>query len=307
MSRLSCFFLLAVFLGWHVCITLAVWVQPEPESPIEIKTSTEALNILHELKDPAALKKAAIWLYKSDAPDALEQLSALLLDPKFLNRLDPYEEEYRNPNLRVNQVLEEIGKLSTPKAEEVLLKLTKDKKFTADIDQAYGLIRACGWLRNPSPKMLAFLDSRGETVVAEALARIGTAESCALLEKRIVSADGVVSDESSWGWFTEFIVPVRNKPSVAALYERVLSAKIPNARCRNGIVQSLFDYRPYEWYTPDGGPKPPLRQDASSEVLKQLLEIADMALKLDISPETREGVLKAQKEIQDILQKRATE
>lgn len=300
--------LVILFLGWGTLVSMAKRAPPEPEGPpLSIKTSAEALAILRSSKNPLELKNVAIWLCQSNAPGALDQIAALLLDPDFLKRLDS---EFNYGRLRSNMVLEAIGKVSTTKAEEVLLNLTQDKIFIEESKRVDGLIDACGWLRSPSPKVFAFLDSslgsQSPVLVVRALARISSPESCALLEKRIVSVEGTVSDESSWGWFTHFLVPVRNKPAVVDLYKRVLSAKIQDAMCRNRIVQSLFDYRPDDWYSEEEVfPKPHPREEASPEVLKQLLESAGLALKLDISKETREGVLKAQKEIQEILQKRA--
>ena len=77
---------------------------------------------------------------------------------------------------------------------------------------------------------------------------------------------------------------------------------------QNTIVQTLFDSPSYEWYAVDAPvPTVPPREEASTEVLQELLEIAALALRLRLTEETREAVLRARGEIEGILRTRGVE
>jgi len=299
----------------------------ELKEPMELD---EALSVLQQSQDPEQLAKAAVSLCRIGTPTALDSLATALRDPVLLARLDTEMSFHMSTEgLRVYWITEEIGKLSTPQAQDVLLKLARDKTFTDEFSRINCLIDACRWIQNPSPELLAFLDSMAAPKngltggVVTALARIGSPEALALIEKRVLSADYQTGTKA--GWFTHYLITVRNNANVVSFYRQLLSMKNQDVlsltaldkrimskeikfSLRDIIIQSLFDYRGREWYKPSAYyPRPPKREDASSEVLRELLEIADMALKLDITPETREGVLKAQQEIQEILQKRSAE
>jgi hypothetical protein len=89
------------------------------------------------------------------------------------------------------------------------------------------------------------------------------------------------------------------------MYGRLLRADVPDRELRNILVQTLFDFRPNEWYGPNSlYVPPPQRNEASSEVRREVLALADVALKLDVSDDTKEGVRKARKEIEAILAER---
>jgi hypothetical protein len=64
----------------------------------------------------------------------------------------------------------------------------------------------------------------------------------------------------------------------------------------------VFDHR-RDWYpqTRPTIPKPPPRREAPTESLPELLAVADLALKLDVSEDTKNSVRKARKDIEEIL------
>ncbi len=280
----------------------------------------QAISVFERSRDRNLLESTALDLCASKDPKALEVLTKWLLDPVFVARMDNEEEyKYYRHRLRIKRVLLAIGKKGTAEAESALLRLGEDREFTRHVARMDGLIVACGWIKKPSAKLLEFLDSRitkqgtYTSIVIDALAQMHTPESCALLEKWFHSADYV--GPSRPGWFTETILEYRNDPNIVAFYRRLLSVEIRDERLRNRMIQSLYDYRPLDWYGRVGyshmlrrgstAPKPPPRKDASTEVLRELLEIAELTKKLDLSPETREGVQKAVKEINEILAERA--
>ena len=168
------------------------------------------------------------------------------------------------------------------------------------------LIYAAGEVHQPSKVLLHWVDEQGTpkngaNLAVEAFARMATDESCALIEKRMLSNGYDKYDKM--GWLHSILIPVRDHPAVVRLYKRLMQATIEDDEVREALVQSLFDYRPKEWYgtSPSHDTDPVKWKDCSTPVLEKLLNIADTADKLDVSAEAKAGVAKARKEIQSIL------
>ncbi len=282
------------------------------DCPAPLDTA-KALAILRTSKDRPYLEKTALFLVNSKDPGALDKLTAILRDPKFLARLDS-EEDYDSSSLhgpRIPGIVYAIGKLDTPKAQEILLQLIADKEFMAKGKRFRAVIIACGSIRKPSSKLLAFLDAKaGDTEsdyyfrAVASLITTRSSEASKLVEKRFLSPD--YSASAKIVWLSHVMLFVRDDPAILSLYERLLRADIKDDDVRQMLVWTLFDFQPYKWI---GGhhPKdmvPPPRQDAPTEVLQKLRELADVSLKLDIPAETKAIVEKSRKEIDDILAKR---
>ena len=269
----------------------------------------KATQILRTSFDPAELSMAASFIcqFENDSRQALETLLELLEDPAFWRKLDVHEAyKLRDSDLRMRPVLIAMGRIGTPEAEAALFKLADNKKFMAEAGREDILIEALGWIREPSLRLLMYLeaqaqpgDHRRPKLAVSGLVRIASPETCAIVEKCIRSPNFETPDKLDW--LTTNLLLGRNNPNVVNLYKRLITSDVKDAKLRNMIVQTLFDFRPDEWYLSARRPFAPARAQASLAVLKELLLSADLALKLDISNETREGVLKAKKEIQRLL------
>lgn len=273
-------------------------------------------QLLQDARDPRELEKAALRLC-GNSEAHLQLLTTLLLDPAFLRRIDNDNEyqnylEYHSSPLRVNRLIVAIGKVGTPEALKCLLRLVEDKVFTSHEARLDALIEASGFLRQSSTRMLAFLASdvvwKSDSYLAvRALARLGTPQALAVIEKRFFAARH--SNYDRMGWFAAVLVHFRNEREVVALYKRILTRGVSDLALRNAIVQSLFEYRIKVWeYAPEryygelwGHPRP---RDASSEVLRELLTIADVVVKQPLAEDTQRGVPAARAEIAKILQRR---
>src|SRR5262249_26048820 len=105
------------------------------------------------------------------------------------------------------------------------------------------------------------------------------------------------------GVFNMELIKHRNEPAIVSLYGSLLGKKIEDDRLRDAIVQSLFDFRPRDWFPPAAvpPPTPPSRREASTAVLPELLVIANRSLGLNIPEDTKKGVRMARAEIEAIL------
>ena len=136
---------------------------------------------------------------------------------------------------------------------------------------------------------------------------MGTDETCALIETRILSPEYKTYIKT--GWLHTDLLAARGNPAVVAMYKRLLASNVKEDRVREALVQTLFCYRPSEWYGSEyhGQYAPPKWKTYSTVALEELLTIADAAEKLDVSDEAKAGVAKARNEIQTVLEARKSE
>jgi len=253
------------------------------------------------------LLNAAISLCQTEDTKNLGSVVEFLRASDFLRRLDSKDDYDYQPQLRIERILIEIGKLSGAKAENVLLSLGENEVIMAHPRRRDAIVMATGKIRHPSKKLFDFLDAQAKTksvqvyTVVAALGTMRSPKALQRIEEWFHTSE--LHTSSKIGWFTQELIQHRNDPAIVALYERLLKGRIEDRALRSVVVQSLFDYRPREWYEPShiAPPRPPFRREASTEVLQQLLVIADQSVQLDISEDTKEGVRKARTEVEAIL------
>lgn len=304
---------LSLFVGTSIVLAAQFACSAAPEDCPKPLDTARALTILQSSKDRPYLEKVALFLVHSKDPTALDKLAPFLRDPKFLSRLDA-DEDYDSTSRtgpRISTIISAIGKLDVTKAQDILLQLIADKKFIAQHERLRAVILACGSIRKPSTKLLTFLDSMADDtdssnyhLAIRSLIYTRSPEASKLVEKRFLSPD--YSASAKIAWLNMVMVFVRDDPVILALYERLLRADVKDADVRQMLVLTLFDFQPHQWlgllYNKNFVPPP--RQDAPTEVLQKLRELADVALKLDIPAATKTAVEKARKDIDDILAKR---
>ena len=254
--------------------------------------------------------RAASVLCVSDVPAHRMLLVKIICDPAFLERVDSREDYSIRPDyLRIKDLLKAIGKLGDAKAADFLVGLANDAGFVAHDARVRSIVRAAYEIRKPTENLLKYLDSIAIPrstyvgIVQQGLANMGTPESCALFEKRALSEEYKANSRALW--FTDILVSRRNNPAIVAMYKRILKADLKDKQFCETVVLSLFDYRPWQWYRIDAGdPSVQPWRAATDEVLKELLEIAAIALKLDVSLDTKQSVKRARDVIEDILEER---
>ena len=271
----------------------------------------ELTSVLSTSREPSELETALLTLAESREAYAVSLLERFLEEAEFLERLDSKDSYlYKPQDLRIKRVLLAVAKNRGQEAEELFLKLSRNKQFVAEPERLDGLVDNCAWLEDPSDRIFKFLDSHSSptsgtaTLVMRSLARIGSVEACRLLLKYVQSPE--YQEPIKIEWFTTYVLTVRNNPNVVGLYEKVVALRVKSPEFNNTIVQTLYDYRPQKWYPPvrRGYPTPPPREEASTEVLHQLLDLAEKALSLPVSEDTRQSVRAAVAEIRGILERR---
>ncbi len=268
-----------------------------------------SLAVLWESKDSESLAAAAVDVCESHNFAAIDELVSLLLKPSLKDRLDSKEDYLYNHPLRFTRVLVAIAKLPDDMAEAELGRISHVPDVLGNNRRLDALIYAAGEVRHPSPNLLRFLDDQatiqngGGRAIAS-LARIATDESCALIEKRFLSKQYEIGSKT--GWLRSELLVMRDRPAVVALYKRLFGSEEVEKEVREVLVQTLFDYQPEDWYNIDEPvkPQPPGWKQYSTAVLKELLEIANRADKLDISDRSKTVIARARKRIEAVLASR---
>ena len=283
--------------------------EPAPaEDPPELRACADPLGTLEYSDDPDELIAAAQEVCDSLDYDAIDRLIEMVNLPSLQDRLDN-RRDYRTrsiPKLHITQVLLAVARLPDGLAEPYLGACARDPCLMRRPQRVRALIYASGELRRPSQWLLRFLDEQGppgggDGGVVRTLARLGTDESCALIEKRLRSPD--CGSYAKADWLYQYLAPVRDRPAVVALYGRLMGADIDDDRVREALVRSLFDDRPradYD-YSPAEEAEPPRWRAFPTAVLQELLPVADSAEKLEVSADAKQAVARARKEIKAVL------
>jgi hypothetical protein len=265
---------------------------------------------------PAQLEKMAIAVCQAGNDDQIAVLMAILSEPGLVAKLDVVDEDSKLPGggrladgVRLQRILRTLAREHPKKAEAAFLKLAETKSFMSDHDRVDVLMFACGEFRRPSQRILDFLEAQVATgswranFITRILAEIGSDESLKVIENRFFASDGGRDS----GWFRTDLIAIRDRIETVHLYGRILKTGVTDARLRNIIVQTLFDFQPAKWYLIDQHvPKIPNRREAKDEVLDELLAVANLTQKLELTDETRQSVAKGRKEIEEIIAFRKT-
>lgn len=285
--------------------------QTPPDSVVSAKDQLKSREgLLEGCKDADELAALTISLCESSDGRDHALLVRCLTTPAFLKRLDgPGDYESLSAHkLRVWKVLSAVGKMQGKSAEETILKLGANKHFMGDFRRCDALMEACSEIRKPTSKLLDFLEAQArEEKTSIPLTRVLVQMRDSEASKRVhrwLSAPECRNTEKMATFI--YCVELRNDPAIVSLYAAVLNGQALHMMMRSKIVETLFDYRPIEWYgprTPENPeiPRPPLRGRASTEVLDQLLEIAQKVLQSEMTEEAKQAVLTARKEIEEIL------
>ena len=248
-----------------------------PDSPIEtLRTSAE----------PNALKAAAQTLAASERSEDHAALKPFLVDAKFLDRLNTVKEYQINrpKRLRLWAVLDVLRRNKAPSAQRVLMDLTTAPAYNDDEMPARAdlLIQACARIRPAPSQVVAYWDKHCRPddghapLTIETLLENGSAPALALLEAKM--ADSGHDADERVSWMHKSILPRRNELAVLQSCRRMLGGSLPQS-LRPALVETLFDYRPAEWFTPSKPVRCPPRQLMSGEAKAELRAIGEMALK----------------------------
>lgn len=252
---------------------------------------------LRESRDPDELHRTLMQLASSDHPGALAALSAALCDHDVVAhcKLDVY-------NCRLDDVLLTVAEGPAPVAEALFIALAASKAFTDAEGAAGTLTIACGAVRGASDRMVDLIWR---------LTEIRTPGMVSILARMHATAasNRIIKYFEAGGCFDYSLIhclmPERAHPAVLAIYRHFISrGGTLKPSVREILVMTLFDYQ-RNWYLPDAWAGDPLPwTDASPEALRMVLEMAPIALALDIPDALKEKVKKTKLEIEGIVEKR---
>ncbi|MBL8798826.1 MAG: hypothetical protein JNM56_33340, partial [Planctomycetia bacterium] len=270
---------------WCLVCSLSNHATADGKLPFD---KNEALTALKSSKDALYLQRMAIRLIESNDAVVLSRVVDFLCDPEFLGRLEPKNDSESFERQRIQQVLAAVGKLGTTEAEAILLKMAQHATYQDDSLRMRSLISATAGIKKPSKRLIDFLNAQIDANEGKILTSVvfiflhqAQPETFAEVEKRFLSPD--LHLESKLAWIS-FMLLRRHNPAMLLFWEKLLKADKLELAVRDRLVQALFDYRE-SWYV--GRVDVPDRRDAPSDVLRELHQLADLSLKLDVPAETK--------------------
>ncbi len=254
-------------------------------------------------RTPDEVLQKLLKLAASTTPAEQKQLAAFLSAKDSLYQLDPREDHIKLPvhKLRLAQVYQAIKANTSAAMRETLLTLARSGQ-PQDCDACDTLlINALASVRPAPPEAIKFWEAHSTPdsiqlkFTIDALCENGSAPAVALLEKRLLDAQ--IEPEQKIAWMHDAILRHRHNASLLAGLDRILTTTLPKA-LRAPLVESLFDYRPNEWFRNDRNPPAPDTQPLTPEAKKLLQKIGATALKkVTLNANQRRAVTKALAEL----------
>ncbi len=253
-------------------------------------------------RTPDEVLQKLLKLAASTTPAEQKQLAAFLSAKDSLYQLDPREDHIKLPvhKLRLAQVYQAIKANTSAAMRDTLLTLARSGQ-PQDCDACDTLlINALASARPTPPEAIKFWESHSTPdsiqlkFTIDALCENGSAPAVALLEKRLLDAQ--IEPEQKIAWMHDAILRHRHNASLLAGLDRILTT-LPKA-LRAPLVESLFDYRPNEWFRNDRNPPAPDTQPLTPEAKKLLQKIGATALKkVTLNANQRRAVTKSLAEL----------
>src|SRR5205823_1816263 len=144
-------------------------------------------------------------------------------------------------------------------AAQTLVNLTQSPGYNAVLVRTDLLITACAGVRPPPAPLLKFWDNHCRpmdgftplTIVA--LVVNGTVPAIDLLERKF--ADPTHGDDVKGDWMHNAVLPHRDDVELLRGCQRLVRHRLPK-HLRPALVETLFDYRPDDWYPENFMKKP---------------------------------------------------
>jgi hypothetical protein len=177
-----------------------------------------------------------------------------------------------------------LGENKAESAPKVLIGLSQSAVYLAVNRRITMLITACAEVRPAPPEIVRFWDAYSQpekgfvSRTISALVVNGSPPALTLLEKKM--GDPRYENEDKIDWMHKPILEHRGDAPLLASCLRMLKGQMPD-ELRPGLVETLFDYRPTEWFPGKRPvvPTPPPAEKIGRDAVAQLRSIAEYALK----------------------------
>jgi hypothetical protein len=264
-------------------------------------------------RDPqqVALLANALTLARSRRDDEQGELLKLLESRAFLDKLDT-EADVLNLGFptQLERIIDALIANEAPPARHTLLELTASKTFLHDDRRTDALIRATAVLRPASAPLVRFWqkhsrpdDGFTNLTIPAAIAN-GSPAAIKFFEAVMLNRHHEPGDKEAW-LYTDVLTHRTEAPLLAGC-ERLLASHLAPP-LKSVLIDSLFDYRPDEWYGEEGVPPPPPPFDqASPEARETLSRIAAQVLTHMHPTKRQEAAIEAAGEHAGLRARRAT-
>jgi hypothetical protein len=269
--------------------------ERQKRAPMSDQTSAPA----DRKKEQDALLASVLGLARSDKPADQAQLVKKLEDRAFLDTLDT-EAEVQNLRfrIRIERVLEALGAANaSAAAQHSLVALTTSATFLHEARRTDGLIRATAIVRPAPPALVHFWEQHSRAddgftnLTIHAAIENGSPPAIAFFEGKMLDHQHDADDKTVW--LHTDVLSHRNDPPLLAGCERLLAGHLAPA-LKSALIDSLFDYRPDEWYGEAAVYTPPDRTKASVQAHATLDRIAYYVLtKLHPTKQQEEAIERA--------------
>jgi hypothetical protein len=293
----------SVLTVWTMLVTPPVGSAESPDAGLAAQPATSEATARDELLERAMARAASGE--QSDHAALLSDLQSRT----FLTSLDS-EQDYAKASrirLRVERVARALARNPAPSARAAFLELLRSKVFLADEERRLALVRAGETLRPAPRELIAFWERHSRphdiytATTIPTLVANGSGPALRLFERKL--ADPAHRQDEKVAWLHTGVLVHRNDGELLRACERMLRGSLPMV-LRPILVESLFDYRPGEWFRPASSYSPPPLRDASSDSLALLAKLGERALHgVPLSTTQRAAVARRLEEVQRLQQK----
>lgn len=235
-----------------------------------------AVSVLATSHDRGALEEAAGLLASSGDPAFLARLSELLTTREGLARLDDLDRP-SSKTFHLSRVFKILEQHPSRATAELCLRLISEPSFLADDDRKIHVLPALAAVRPMTEEAVqVFRRTNAEgyySLNAPLLVRNGDALALALFEEMI--RDQEVPADRRVDALHSAVLAYRTVLAVLRAMDHLLAGNLEHG-VAIGVIETVFDYRPGDWFaTAKFQPTPPRWESASSEALRFVLTLAE--------------------------------
>jgi hypothetical protein len=221
---------------------------------------------------------------RSSDPGKLADLADLLNDENTLHAWDHPDDylELDPRSLALAGVLNALADNPSPEAVVVLEDLAESELYTGNDARILLLAEALGRLPVLSPNALDFWRSQTgpgsifNGIVFDAAVRQGGSDAAGVAGE-ILENDGI-GDHEKIAWLRRSVVAHRNQVGINTEAQSLLSGSSLSEALREALIETLFVYRPDEWYGPDAVVALPAEDAYSDAAVDARARLARMIL-----------------------------
>jgi hypothetical protein len=218
----------------------------------------------------------------SSDPQTLATLGTELGREAFLHQLDDAE-QYTGTydQLRLGRVLDTLAANPAPAARHTLVSLMESEVFLGNVLRVQLYLRAFRDVRPLPDAIVSLLDALavpdspiGHDVMAVLLEN-QSAAAMRLVEAKLLAEN--VPRVQKQAWLREALIGHRYDDAVLDLARRIMD-RTDHQSLKVDLVETLFDYKPDDWYVIENVVEPPRPDDLSPQQQVKLKAIATAAL-----------------------------